>query len=166
MPQMCQVLRECAFGMLTAGMSTRAVTRECNVNFSTISRLQHCFREFGSTFNSLTTADHVYGFVWVSGLLMSKLWTEWPMVAVGLWYGYAKDMDNKHNFILSMANRMQRDTVFQLFYGLHTHQTCHPLSMFGMLWIDIYDIVFQFPPISSNFAQPLKRSETTFHRPQ
>jgi hypothetical protein len=22
-------------------------------------------------------------------------------------------------------------------HGLHTHQTCHPLSMFGMLWIDV-----------------------------
>uniref|UniRef100_A0A672QT26 C-type lectin domain-containing protein n=1 Tax=Sinocyclocheilus grahami TaxID=75366 RepID=A0A672QT26_SINGR len=28
MPQMSQVLRECAIGMLTAGMSTRAVARE------------------------------------------------------------------------------------------------------------------------------------------
>ena len=43
---------------------------------------------------------------------------------------------------------------------------CHPLSWFGMLWINMYDSVFQFPPISSNFAQPLKRSGTTFHRPQ
>jgi hypothetical protein len=42
----------------------------------------------------------------------------------------------------------------------------HPLSMFRMLWIDMYDRVFQFPPISSNFTQPLKRSGTTFHRPQ
>ena len=39
----------------------------------------------------------------------------------------------------------------QLFHGLHT-QTFHPLSMFGMLWIDMYDSVFQLPPISSNFA--------------
>ncbi len=46
MPQMSQVLRE-----LTAGMSTRAITRELNINFSTISRLQRCFREFGSTSN-------------------------------------------------------------------------------------------------------------------
>ncbi len=35
--------------LLTAGMSTRAVARELNVNFSTISRLQMRFREFGST---------------------------------------------------------------------------------------------------------------------
>ncbi len=51
MPQMSQVLRERAIGMLTAGMSTRPVARELNVNFSTISRLQRRFREFGSTSN-------------------------------------------------------------------------------------------------------------------
>ncbi len=51
MPQMSQVLRERAIGMLTAGMSTRAVARELNVHFSTISRLQRHFREFGSTSN-------------------------------------------------------------------------------------------------------------------
>ena len=54
----------------------------------------------------------------------------------------------------------------QVFHDLHTHQTCHPLSMFGMLWINMYNSVFQFPPISNNFTQPLKRSGTTFHRPQ
>ncbi len=51
MPQMSQVLGERAIGMLTAGMSTRAVARELNVNFFTISRLQRRFREFGSTSN-------------------------------------------------------------------------------------------------------------------
>ncbi len=51
MPQMSQVLREHLIGMLTAGMSTRAVVRELNVHFSTISRLQRCFRECGSTSN-------------------------------------------------------------------------------------------------------------------
>ena len=54
----------------------------------------------------------------------------------------------------------------QFFHGLHTHKTCQPLSMFGMLWFDVYDSMFQFPPLSSNFAQPLKWSVTTFHRPQ
>ncbi len=44
-------MREHAIGMLTAGMSNRAVARELNVNFSTISRLQRRFREFGSTSN-------------------------------------------------------------------------------------------------------------------
>ena len=47
MPQMAQVLRECVIGMLTAEMSTRAVARELNVNFSAISHLQRHFREFG-----------------------------------------------------------------------------------------------------------------------
>ncbi len=54
----------------------------------------------------------------------------------------------------------------QFLHGQHTHRTCHPLSMFGMLWIGVYDRVFQFLPISSNFTQPLKRSEPTLHRPQ
>jgi hypothetical protein len=54
----------------------------------------------------------------------------------------------------------------QFFNGLYPYQTRYLLSMFGMLWIDVYDSVFQFPPISGNFAQPLKRSGTTFHRPQ
>ncbi len=54
----------------------------------------------------------------------------------------------------------------QFLHGQHTHLTCHPLSMFGMLWIGVYDSVFQFLPISSNFAQPLKRIGPTFHRPQ
>jgi len=49
MPQMLQVLRERAIGKLTAGTSTRAFACEVNVHFSTISRLQMRFREFGST---------------------------------------------------------------------------------------------------------------------
>ncbi len=44
-------LRERAIGILTAGMSTRAVAHELNVNFSTISCLQRLFREFGSISN-------------------------------------------------------------------------------------------------------------------
>ncbi len=126
-------------------------------------------------------ADSMYSVVWVSGLLMSMLWIEWPMVAVGLWYGQAYAMDNEHRCILLMAFWMHRDTVTrswgpllchsfttitsccsmimhgpmlqrsvhiswklktsQFLNGQHTHQTCHPLSMFGMLWIDVYDSV-------------------------
>ncbi len=44
-----------------------------------------------------------YLVVWVSGLLMSMLWIEWPMMAVGLWYGQAYVMDNEHRCILLMA---------------------------------------------------------------
>ncbi len=54
----------------------------------------------------------------------------------------------------------------QFLHGQHIYRTCHPLSMFGVLWIGVYDSVFQFLPISSNFTQPLKRSGPTFHRPQ
>ncbi len=42
---------ERVIGMLTAGMSTRAVARELKINFSTISLLQRRFREFGSISN-------------------------------------------------------------------------------------------------------------------
>ncbi len=151
-------------------------------------------------------ADSMYGVVWVSGLLMSMLWIEWPMLVVGLWYRQAYVMDNEHRCILLMAFWMHRDTVrrswgpllwhssttitsccsmimhgsmlqgsvhnswnlktSQFLHGQHTHRTCHLLRMFGMLWIGVYDSVFQFLPISSNFAQPLKRSGSTFHRPQ
>ena len=51
MPQMSQVLRMHAISMLTAGMSTRAVATELNVNFANISQLQGRFREFGSMSN-------------------------------------------------------------------------------------------------------------------
>ncbi len=48
-------------------------------------------------------ADSVYSVVWVSGLLMSTLWIEWPIMAVGLWYGQAYVMENEHWCILLMA---------------------------------------------------------------
>ncbi len=35
-----------------------------------------------------------------------------------------------------------------------------------MLWIGVYDSVFQFLPKSSNFALPLKRNGPTFHSQQ
>ena len=44
-------LRKHSIGILTAGMSTRAVATELNFNFSTISSLHQRFREFGSTSN-------------------------------------------------------------------------------------------------------------------
>jgi hypothetical protein len=47
-----------------------------------------------------------------------------------------------------------------------TRCVTHWAYMFGMLWIDVYDSVFQFPPIPSDFAQPLKRSGSTGHNQQ
>lgn len=48
---MSQVLRARAIGMLAGRMSTRAVNRELNFHFLPVSRLQRCFREFGSASN-------------------------------------------------------------------------------------------------------------------
>ncbi len=52
LPALCELLSpRFVSPMRTAGMSTRDVACESNVNFSTISRLQRRFREFGSTIN-------------------------------------------------------------------------------------------------------------------
>lgn len=51
MPQMSRVMRERAIGMLTAGMSTRAVAVQLNVHNRTIGRLRARFRETGNTAN-------------------------------------------------------------------------------------------------------------------
>ncbi len=68
-------------------------------------------------------ADRVYGVVWVSGLLMSTLWIEWPMVAVGLWFEQVYVMDNEHRCILLMAFWMHRDTVMRSWGPLLCHSS-------------------------------------------
>ena len=72
-PQMTEVLRDRAIGMLTAGMSTRAAAREFKMNFSITSR---CFVDLENLTvrpTGLPTTHHVYDVVWTSGLLMSTL---------------------------------------------------------------------------------------------
>ncbi len=81
-------------------------------------------------------ADSVYGVVWVSGLLMPTLWIEWPMVAVGLWYGQAYIMDNEHRCILLMAFWMHRDTMTRSWGPLLCHSSttitsCYSIIMHG-----------------------------------
>ncbi len=74
--------------------------------------------------------------------------------------------DNTRSMLQGSVHNSWKLETYQFLHGQHTHRTCHPLSMFGMLWIGVYDSVFQFLPKSSNFTQPLKRSGPTFHRPQ
>ena len=74
--------------------------------------------------------------------------------------------DNAQPHVARICVNSWKLKTSQFLHGQHTHWTCHPLNKIGMLWIGIYDSVFQFPPISSYFVQPLKRSGPTFHRPQ
>ena len=201
MPQMSQVLRERAIGMLTAGMSTRAVAREFNVHFSTISFLQCHYREFGSTSNrphnrrprvwsqvgerfaDVNVVNSVTSWWWGYGMGRYKLWTKniiaFCQCQLLNAQGYRDEILRPivMPFIHCHQPMFQHDNAWphvsrictqisQFFHCLHTHQTCHLLSMFWMIWIDVYDRVFQFSLISSYFAQPLMKSGTTFHRTQ
>ncbi len=74
--------------------------------------------------------------------------------------------DNARPMLQGSVHNSWKLKTSQFLHGQHTHRTCHPLSMFGMLWIGVYGSLFQFLPISSNFTQPLKRSGPTFHNQQ
>ncbi len=69
----------------------------------------------------------------VSGLLMSALWIEWPIVAVGLWYGQAYVMDNEHRCILLMAFWMHRETVTRSWGPLLCHSSTTITSCCSMI---------------------------------
>ncbi len=74
--------------------------------------------------------------------------------------------DNARPMLQGSVHNSWKLKTSQFLHGHHTQRICHQLSMFGMLWISVYDNAFQFLPKSSNFAQPLKRRGLTFHRPQ
>ncbi len=50
-------------------------------------------------------------------------WHQWPMVAMGLWYGQAYVMDNGHRCILLMTFWMHRDTVMRSWDPLLCHSS-------------------------------------------
>ncbi len=74
--------------------------------------------------------------------------------------------DNARPYVARICTQFLEAENIPGFHGQHTYRTRHPLSMFVMLWIGVYDSGFQFLPISSNFTQSLKRSGPTSHRPQ
>ena len=110
MPQKSQVLRECAIGMLTAGMSTRTVTRELNVHFNNIERLQCRFREFGSTSNRpqnhrprVNARPSTSGFFYLRDHLRQP-----PRQLMTLWVCTSKELLHKLSEIISEAHLRAR----------------------------------------------------------
>ncbi len=105
-------------------------------------------------------ADSVSGVVRVSSWLMAMLWTECPHGGGGVRYGRHK-LRTVNTCILSMEICMHRDTVMRSWGPLscHSSATIRMLNRHVTHWACcVYDSVFQFLPISSNFALPLKRS--------
>jgi hypothetical protein len=139
-------------------------------------------------------ADCMYGGMRASCLRMSTLWTEGSMVAVGLWYKHncilsmAIWMQSYHEIMRPIVMPFIRHHHLMFHHdnaqprchkdlytipGSWTYQissTAYILTRHVTHWArvecsgSVYDSVFQFPPISSNFTQLLK-SKTTFHRP-
>ncbi len=52
----------------------------------------------------------------------------------------------------------------QFLHGQHSHRTCHPLSMFGMLWISVYDSLCysscQYPATSHSHWRGVDQNST------
>lgn len=105
-------------------------------------------------------------------------WIGWLMVALGLWFrqwtqahlidGIMKTQRFRDQILRPIvAPLLTHSPVFQgplrssrtsqFLQGWKIDRTC-PLSLFGMLWIRVDDSIFQFLPISSNFPQPVKRT--------
>ena len=110
-------------------------------------------------------------------------WCQWcgSMVAVRVmvWSGVCYGQWTQVHFIDGILNAQRyRDEIlkFTVVPFIHNHHLMlqHDNAPTEHVWdaLDttrtryVYDSMFQFLPISSNFTQPLKRSGPTFHRPQ
>ena len=83
-----------------AWMSTRAVTVEFYVNFSTISRLQRCFREFGSTSNRPHNCRPHQPRTFTSGFFICVIvWDQPPGQLMKLWVCTTKELLHKRSEI-------------------------------------------------------------------
>lgn len=132
--------------------------------------------------------DSVCGVVWVIGFLMLMISGPWWWWGYGMgrrllwtkttgafyWWHFESTEIPWHPRTSCCSRTMHGamlqgsvHNIWQLKTSLFLQGilTGHPLSMFGMLRISIYS-VYQFLLISSNFAQPLKRSRPTIYRPQ
>lgn len=58
--------------------------------------------------------------------------------------------DNARPYVVRICAQFQEAEIIPLLHCLCPHQTCHALSMFGLLWIGVYNSVFWFLPISRN----------------
>ena len=122
-------------------------------------------------------ADSVYGVVW--GSAQSAQWWRWgygmdnehnSILSVVMWM-HRNTVTRSWGplschlsavitscFSMIMQGPMSQRSVTnswklkmsQFFHGLHTHQTCHPLSTFVMLWTDVSDSFFQ---VTANIQQ-------------
>ena len=169
-------------------MSTRAVAREFNVIFSTIIHVQRHYWEFCSMTTCMLSCGRVVCWCqrceqsaqwwrWSYGMCRHKLQTtstipcyRWPFECTETPLSWHSSAAISSSLSMITHGPMSQISVHnswklkmsQFLHGLHNHQTCHTLSMFGMLWINVYNSVVQFQPISRNFDKTLKRNETTF----
>ena len=168
MPQMSQVEGACNW-------HADCISRELHVNFSTVSCLQHRFRELCSMSNH---PHNRRPRVWAGrnykqrtqlrfrdGNLNAQRYHDEILRPIVMWIIHRHHLMFQHENAWPCRKDLYTITGSWTCPSSSTLQTCHPLSMFGMLWIDVYNCVLQFLPISNNLAQLLKCG-TTFHRPQ
>ncbi|KAL0179043.1 hypothetical protein M9458_024485, partial [Cirrhinus mrigala] len=138
----------------------------------------------------------MYGVMWVSGLLPSTFWIEWPMVAVGVmvWAGECHGQRTQVHFIDGILNAQRyHDEILRpiVVPFIHDHhlmlkdlictQFLEAENILALAWPayspdmspmeHVWDALDRrirrgVPVPANNFTQPLKRSGPTFHRPQ